>query len=159
MHFNPLIATPKNWFSWDFSVLQDDQLITELDLSVWREKATYKIQGIEYKVSRENILGGNYILESLGNVIAKADKPSVLRRKFNISFLGVNYELSPKSILGSSFVLKKNDKEIGSIKRTYFLNRKTVVNLPDEIPIHVKSFMLWLVIIMWKRESNSSGGS
>ena len=155
---NPLIATPKHWFSWDFSVLHKEQIITQLDLSVWREKGIFKIQGLEYKVSRAKLLSGNYKLESMGNVIATANKPSLLRKRFIIQFLDNEFELVSKSIFGRSFLLLQSNKVIGSIKSANFLNRKAVVNLPDDIPIHVKSFMLWLVIIMWKRESNSSSG-
>jgi hypothetical protein len=54
MTLNPIIATLRHWFSWDFKVLQREQFITELDLSVWREKATFKMDGYEYKVSTEN---------------------------------------------------------------------------------------------------------
>ncbi len=157
---NPLIATPKHWFSWDFSVLHKEQIITELEMSVWREKGIFKINGLEYKVSREKLLSGNYKLESIGNLIATANKPSLLRKRFIIQFLDNEYELVSNSIFGRSFLLKQSNEIVGTIKSLNILNRKTVVNLPDEIPIHVKSFMLWLVIIMWKRESNSgSGGS
>ena len=33
--------------------------------------------------------------------------------------------------------------------------RRAEARLPDELPLPVKAFILWLVIILWERESDS----
>jgi hypothetical protein len=48
--------------------------------------------------------------------------------------------------------LKQSDKLIGTIQSASLFKRKALVNLPEAIPIHIKSFMFWLVIITWKRQ-------
>jgi hypothetical protein len=59
-------------------------------------------------------------------------------------------------------VLFDGPSEIGSIAPEGFLTRRAEASFPEELPLAIKVFMIWLVIILWKRNSDSgsaSGGS
>jgi len=37
--------------------------------------------------------------------------------------------------------------------------RKATVDLPDELLLPIKVFLLWLTVILWKRESDAAAAS
>ena len=37
--------------------------------------------------------------------------------------------------------------------------RRSTANLPEGIPLPVKVFIIWLVVILWKRESDSAAAT
>jgi hypothetical protein len=63
-----LTAVPKRWFSWDFTVTEESQAVADIDISWWREKGILTVQGVDYRVSREGMMSGDFVLESAGSV-------------------------------------------------------------------------------------------
>lgn len=156
-----LEAIPKGWFSWDFTIRQEDRIVADIDISVWREKALLVVEGKPYKVYREGLVSGAFILESDGSVLAKAWKPSAFRRSFNIEYGDEQFTFSAKSPLGRGFVLLDASGEIGSLSPGGILTRRANVDLPERLPLPVRIFMIWLALILWRRnaESSSAGGT
>ena len=74
-----LKATPKSWFSWNFTVMGGAQPVADIDVSWWREKGLLTVQGTTYKVYREGLMSGAFILESARTVLGRATKPSAFR--------------------------------------------------------------------------------
>jgi len=52
-------------------------------------------------------------------------------------------------------VLLDGAREIGSIAPESVWTRTAVVTLPDDWPLPLKSFAIWLTLLHWRRESNS----
>jgi hypothetical protein len=50
-------------------------------------------------------------------------------------------------------------KQIGSVYPEHALTRKAVIDFPEEIPLVVRVFMFWLVVILWKRASDAAAAS
>jgi hypothetical protein len=151
-----LELVPLGWFSWDFSVLQDGSPIAEIDISSWREKGVLAVGGSSYNVYREGLISGQFILELNGTPLAHAEKPSALHRSFTIQHEGKTYILKAESVLGRTFLLLENDRRIGSITPAGMFTRKATVDLPDEMPLPIKVFLLWLTVILWKRDSEAA---
>lgn len=152
---NPIIAKPKSWLSWDFTITFNDKEIAELDLVSFSKEGSFAVNHYKYKVSREGVFSGDFLLESYNNIVAKANKPSAFRRRFFIKALDQEFELCPKSIFGKSYVIKKNGKTIGSIKTSGFFSYKALIDISIDMPVHIKIFIFWLVLIMWRRRKNS----
>ena len=74
-----LTLTPKRWYSWDFSVIDDARHLADLHLSNWRERGVLSIEGVDYSVFGESPLG-DFILQHAGSVLARATKPSAFQR-------------------------------------------------------------------------------
>jgi hypothetical protein len=150
-----LELVPQGWFSWNFKVLEHGSPVAEIDMSSWGERGELAIAGAMYRTYRERALGGLFILESNGAQVATAEKPSAFQRSFSLAHEGKNYILKAASSFGRKFVLLdgEGNREIGSIRPAGVFTRKATLELPDELPLPVRVFVLWLTLILWKRQS------
>ena len=151
-----LTAVPRHWFSWDFTVTERSQAIAELDISWWREKGVLTVQGVDYRVYREGVMSGDFILESAGSVLARANKPSAFHRSFAIDHEGMRYTLKAKDAFRRAFLLLDGDRHIGSVSPEGIFTRRATVDLPAVLPLAVRVFIIWLTLILWKREADSA---
>ena len=78
---------------------------------------------------------------------------------FHVEYPGKSYTLKKESVIGRSFVLLENDIPAGSIQPEGFLTRKAAAGLPDDMPMPVKVFILWLAILLWRREANAQAAA
>lgn len=131
--------------------------VAEIGISWWRDRGRLKVGGAAYAAYREGLASGAYILSAGGSVLARAEKPSALRRFFTIEHAGRRYTLQAKHALGRAFSLLEDSGEAGSIEPEGIFTRRARANVPDELPLPVRVFIIWLVLIMWKRESDSAG--
>ena len=155
-----LNAIPKQWFSWDFRVLDEGRDVAEMDLAFWREKGVLSVEGIPYRVYREGLANGAFILENQGGqMLAKAEKPNALRRSFLVEYEGRKLRLEAESPFGRAFVLRDDQGVIGTVKPDSFLSRRTTANLPEDFPLAVRIFLLWLVIILWRRDDGTGSAA
>ena len=154
-----LKAIPKRWFSWDFTVMEGSQPVADIDVSWWREKGLLTVHGIDYMVYREGLMSGAFILELDGTVLARAEKPSAFHRAFLIEHAGKQYTLRAKSAFRRAFLLLDGSREIGSLSPEGIFTRRATVEFPEELPLPVKVFIMWLAVILWKRDSDSAAGA
>lgn len=156
-----LEAIPKSIFSWNFFLKADGNVLAEIDLSLWREKGTLIIRGTPYHFYREGWVSGLYILESQeGSVIARADKTSAFLRRFEVRYQNYSYTLRAVSSLRREFGLfDRSDRRLGGIAPQGIFTRRADVDLPNDLPLSVKTFMVSLVIILWRRQARSSSNS
>jgi hypothetical protein len=151
-----LEAVSKAWFSWNYTITEDSRPVAEVDLSWWREEGFLTVEGMRYHIYREKMLSGAFILEAAGMKLARAEKPSAFQRAFIIEYAGKQYTLRAKSAFSRAFVFLDDSGEIGWIAPRGFFTRVAEVNLPEYLPLPVKVFIIWLVILLWKRESDSA---
>ena len=135
--------------------MENDRRVAEIKTSSLGENGTLSINGQSCRAYREGVLSGDFFLEYEGQTIARAQKPSAFLNAFNIEYSDRGYSLKKESLIGRSFVLIEGDLEVGSIRPQGLLSRKANVSLPADIPLPVRAFVIWLTILMWKREANS----
>jgi len=73
-----------------------------------------------------------------------------------VDHAGRNYVLGAESAVRRKFVLNENGETVGSVSPLNAFTRKCLVDLPVDIPLPVRVFMIWLVIILWKRDSDTA---
>ena len=149
-----LTLAPRNWFTWNFSLLDGERLLADIHFSSWRERGVLTVEGVDYSVYRESMLG-DFLLERAGSMVARAEKPSAFVRSFIIKYKERSYTLQAESSFRRAFVLLDGAREIGSIAPESVWTRTAVVTLPDDWPLPLKSFAIWLTLLHWRRESNS----
>ena len=156
-----LKAIPQSWFSWNFSISDGAQSVADLRVSWWREHGQLTVQGQPYRVYRDGFLGvrGAFILESAGVIVARAEKPSALRRCFHIEYAGRQYTLRATSAFRRAFHLLDGTNVIGSLTPEGIFTYRTTVDLPDELPLPVQVFMIWLTVILWQRDEDASAAA
>jgi hypothetical protein len=150
---------PKSLFSWDFVVTDGALPVAEIDVSWWREKGRLTAQGATYDIYREGWMNGAFLLESDGALLARAEKPSALRRSFDLECGKKFYTLRAESHFRRKFVLFDGEREVGWISPDGMFTRHATAQFPDSIPLPVKIFIIWLVVILWKRQSDSAAAS
>ena len=145
---------PLRWYNWDFTVTKDERTLARLDLSTWRERGAITIRDVEHRVYRES-LNGDFVIERAGQVLARATKPSAFRSAFTVTYNGQAYTLHRRSAWRRAFVLLDGDREIGSMSPDGPWMRVSTADLPRDWPMPIKAFVIWLVIVLWKREAQS----
>ena len=150
-----LTAVPTRWFAWEFTVNDGPRPVATIDVSWWREQGTLTVGGVDHRVYREGMLSGSFILEAAGSVVARAMKPSAFRRAFVIEHGGRRYTLQAAAVFRRRMVLLDGEKIIGSLSPQSAFTRRSDVDLPRDLPLAVRVFVIWLAVILWKRESDS----
>jgi hypothetical protein len=151
-----LTANPQGWFSWDFTLTKNGESVADIDLSSWREKGALTVAGSTYRVYREGLCSGAFVLQANGTVVARAHKPSAWTRRLVLDFGGAQYELRPRSAFTRSFQLLKDAKIVGTLSPASFLTRKIDVELPEDLPLQIRAFIVWLTILLWKRDASAA---
>jgi hypothetical protein len=147
---------PHGWLSWDFSVVQGDSVVAEIEIPRWRKKDVLKVGGLHYAAYREGLIGGAFILALDTTQLARAERTNWISRSFTIKHGERTYRLRA-AWFGSSFILMDNGKEVGSLVPRGIFTRKTSVSLPDELPLPVQMFVIWLTL--YQREADASASA
>jgi hypothetical protein len=154
-----LTMAPRRWYSWDYTVSSGDRTVASLDLASWRERATIMIGDVSHRVFRERAMSGDFIIEGSGRELARATKPSCFRDTMIVHYGGKDYTLRKPSIWRRTFVLMDSDRQIGSIAPESMWSRRATADLPADWPAPIKAFVIWLVIILWKRDAESTSAA
>jgi hypothetical protein len=147
---------PKAWYSWDFNVVGGERTLATLDLSCWREKAEILVEDVPHRVFREGVMSGDFVLERGDQVLARATKPSAFRNAFIVTYNGKSYMLRRASAWRRASVLLDEERQIGSVLPDSVWTRQATADLPRDWPMPIKAFIIWLVIILWKRDAESA---
>jgi len=151
-----LEAIPADILSKSFRLEQDNELVGELDPSIWRCKATLELEEGTYNLYREKLLGGEYLLEHNGTIVARAVKTNVFRDKFAVQIENRFLEFKKLRWASRRFGVFDGDQQIGGIYPRGIFTKRSNIDLPQEWPLANRVFMFWLAFLMWKRESQSS---
>ena len=153
-------------FSWDFTVRDATlQPVAEVKLSRWgEERGTVSVAGVEHKVSRQGVLGA-FTLQKAGSVLARAEEMSAFRNgprpdtalapggvTFEIEHEGKQYILKERGTLyRREGVLYEGEREIGVVGEESSFSTVTRVELPEELPLVLRLFVIWLSVLFSKR--------
>ena len=149
---------PKAWYSWDFSVEAADRTLAQVDLSSWWERGAITIGDVEHPVFRESLLG-DFVIERAGTVLARATKSSIFTHTMIIKHGGREYTLRKKSVWRRAFFLLEGERQLGSIAPTSIWTRHATADLPPEWPLYLQAFVIWLTLLLWKREGAAAGSA
>ena len=151
-----LIAVPNSLFSWDFDIQDENgQSVADVRLSNWLERGAISVPGQECRVFRESLFGA-FVLEQNGTALAKAEKPSALFREFTITHGARTYTLKAWSPMRRAMVLYENGAVIGKLDPEAFFSRRIRVELPVDMPLLLAAFVIWLTMVLWRRESGGA---
>lgn len=144
-------AVPKSWFSGDYRLRQPHGTVAELDVSAWREKAEFDIQGGHYQLYREGHPSRAFVLMRGSQLLARALKPSAFRSRFEVQVGGRTLELRPQG-WRSDFILYDGAVPVGSVRRAGAFSRRVIIDLPDDWPLAAQVFVFWLALLIWNRQ-------
>jgi hypothetical protein len=152
-----LQAVPQDLYSWDYVVLEDKRPLTRIDLDVLGEGGEFFIHGQPYELAAPTMHSGSFVMQNRGRKLASANRPSVFARGIVVDMQGRHYELALEEIGSRRYVVKQEGEPIGHIGPSGAISRKVTVNLPDEMEDPEKVFLLWLVLMAWRKASHGRG--
>ena len=140
-----------HWFSSGFTIRDATlQPVAELKLSGWGERGAVSVAGVEYKVSRQGVL---FTLEKAGSVLARAQETGPT---FEIEHEGKQYILEEKVwFWGGEGVLYEGERGIGVVGQESSFSTVTRVELPEELPLVLRLFVIWLSVLFSKRSAHA----
>ncbi len=151
-----LRAVPHHVFSWAFTVYDGEASVAEIDMSWFREKGEVLVGDVPCRVFREGLVRGAFVLEAGGHVLVRAVKPSAFSRTLEITYDEHHYTLKPRAILLRTFELHRAGEVVGTVAPEHALTRKARVELSEHLPLVVRVFILWLVLLLWKRAADAA---
>jgi hypothetical protein len=151
-----LEAVPTDFLSRNFRLEQESKLVGQLDPSMWRCKATLDLEEGTYNLYREKLLGGDYLLEHNGTIVARAVRTNVFRSKYAVQIGNRVLEFKKLSWTTRKFGLFDGDQQIGGIYPRGIFTRRAKIDLPGDWPLANRVFMFWLALLMWKQDSQAA---
>ena len=148
-----LEARPIGIFTRKFSIEAEGQEIALLDSSSWRVAGAISIGDHIYRLYREGLMSGAYLLEYEGQVVARAIKPSAFSSQFDLELYHRRYSLTRASVFGRGFAVFQGEVVVGSVHPTGMFIRRTIIDLPPDWAIPFQVFVFWLVLVAWNRAS------
>jgi hypothetical protein len=73
-----------------------------------------------------------------------------------LDFGGAQFELKPQSPFTRGFQLLKGKRIVGTLLPASFLTRKINVELPEDLPLQIRAFIVWLTVLLWKRDASAA---
>lgn len=146
---------PRRWYSWNYTVKSGDRTVAALDLASWRARAEIVIGDVTHRVFRERAMSGDFIIEAGGRELARASKPSAFSGTMIVHYGRTDYTLRKPSMWRRAFALMDGERQIGSIAPESAWTRRATADLSPDLPVPIQAFVIWLVILVWKREAES----
>jgi hypothetical protein len=144
---------PANFFNTRrCGIAQNGVPIGEVRCAMFGQKGSITICDVSYTAARESFFSGTYYLAASGKRLAGAEKRYAFQRLFTVRCGPRTYTLKATSLFGRAYVLAENDVRIGSIARRGFFGRMFDAELPDDLALEIKAFLIWLVIVLWRRQ-------
>lgn len=152
----PLVAAPRGWFAWDYALLWDGREVARVDVARLRERGAVRTGEGEWTIRREGVMRGDFLLEAGGAVVARATKRSPFLRAFQVeTSAGDRFTLEAESALGRTMLLLREGASAGEIRPLGPFTWRAAADLPDGLALPVKGFLLWLAVILWRRDAES----
>jgi hypothetical protein len=134
-----------------YTLTRDGTEIGQIDCGGASGTATITIGGLTCTPIIDSVLRGKYHLDKNGTLIAGAQAAGFWFRYFNIQVDAKSYVLKMASWFGRRFALMESGTELGRIGVTNAFSGRCKAELPDDLPLEVQAFLIWLVISTWRR--------
>jgi hypothetical protein len=129
--------------------------LIELRFSVWREAATFTADGQLYTLRRERGARAPFVLTTAAGRVASARKPSALRNRFEVDHRGGDLLIERAGTWRSSYRVSDMSGPIGEVGRRAWYSRVVEADLPDDLPLPVRVFVLWLVLVLFRCDESA----
>jgi hypothetical protein len=98
-----LLVAIRGLFSFNFQFLENGKVVGEMDRSLWRETAELDLDDERYSFYRGQVIGGDYVLERKGQILARATNPKWWRSNLDVELFKRSVKLRRPSIFRRRF--------------------------------------------------------
>ncbi len=144
---------PQGWFNHSFHISQNGGVVATICGSIWSERAALWAPGCECEAYSTGILRNTFVLVSDGKQLAQAVRAGCFSRTFTVQHEKTTYDLQPEHWWNGAFLVLEAGREIGVVKPQGAFSRKSSVCFPDDWPMHLQLFVIWLVTMQWRSDA------
>ncbi len=156
-----LRAIPQGLFTWNFHLLDGQDVVGATHYTVFGESGVLTVGERKLEIQRQGPVSGTWRLtDPTGKELAVAKKPSAFTRRVEMEWGdAATLELEGEHALTRRMKVTTTDgKPVGTIVPDHIFTRKATLDFPQEVPLEVRLFCLWLAALMWRRAANNSDG-
>jgi hypothetical protein len=102
-----------------------------------------------YKIKREGLFSPTYELWRESDLVVSAQQAPFVNR-FAVKYGDKVWTLKAVGLTAKKFALLRDETQVGAISPTsYNPYRETIVDLPSEMPVEARVFLVWIVARRW----------
>jgi hypothetical protein len=146
-----LLVAVRKLFSWNFQLVENGTGVGEMEASLWRETAELELDDAHYSFYRDQIIGGDYLMDGKGQTHARASKPKWWRSNLDVELFKRSVKLRKASIFMRRFGVFERERRIGTNTSGAFTGRAKI-DLPPDWTLVDRAFLFWLCSLMWRRQ-------
>lgn len=157
-----LTATSVSLFSWDYDIRRGEEPVTRLEVASTRDSGGFNLAGEPFVVSRDGFAGwfGSFQLTLGETPIATVERPSLFRRRYLIRTHSAA-AAEPLAIAAAgwftrAYRVSSGSNQLGTIRLAGWTYQTIHAEIDTQVPLPLQLFILWLVIINWRRDQQSS---
>ena len=152
-----LTAKPHSCFSWCFYILDKNQnCIADISQKWFRERGEFYVGSECFSVGRDSFFNGTFSLRLNDSILVTARKTNVFTRTFDIQMGNDSYHLAAAHPFTRRFTLTQDGQPLGEICPLHPFTRQAKISISEEIPVAIRIFLFWLVLILWRRANNNA---
>ncbi|MBB4911439.1 hypothetical protein [Actinophytocola algeriensis] len=148
-----LRARRRGVFRRDYEIESDGGPVTTL-AGARREGCAYALDSAEYRVERDG--RKRFVLHGPGGRVATAER--MTRREWAVRAQTGNVQLVKPSMWRSGWEIHQRGSARGTIRHDGVFSRSFAADLPSDVPLPVRVFALYVVLVNYEREANAAAG-
>lgn len=150
------MAVPENRSSWRFGIFEGSTEIGTLDLEADRDhiRLVSGAYGISHRVPDHTFIVGDG-----ESVYLEARQRGPLFPYVRVRGIGGAYVLKEVPMLSRRFLVYREEENevVGKIRPRKVLSKQARLDLPAQMPLVERLFILWMVLLQWKRTYDLNG--
>jgi len=146
-----LIAVRPVFSATSFSFVEDGKVVGEMERSMWRETAELDLDDGRYSFYRDQVIGGDYVIEHKKQTLARATKPKWWRSNLDVELFKRSVKLRRPNIFRRRFAVLEGGRQVGIIHPGWITGRSKI-DLPTDWTVLDRAFLFWLCSLMWRRQ-------
>ncbi len=149
------VADPRSLFNFAFDLVRGGLTVGFVQHRLFGRKGVVEVDGVEYEILRTGPVA--FALGQVGvpGAVVSAERPGLLRSRYRISWDSHEVELV-RSALGFRMNLLRGGEEVGSMRLANLFSRRVILDVPDDLPVVVVAFLVWLMIRMRRAAASSA---
>lgn len=148
-------VVPKGFFSNDYHLLRDGEIIITLKMGLWSEGCQFDIAGHEFVIKKSSFWKDAFQIVADGSPVCEV-KRTFWSRRFEVIAAEQTWWLAPLGWFSRTYQLLVGQRQVGTIRPTGFFSRRRVAEFSDEVPPPVQVLAVFLVLIVARRQQSQA---
>lgn len=151
-----LRSTRRGIFRHSYEVSEDGRAVATLT-GTRREGCAFQVDGESYQVSRSGYRA--FTLSGPAGELARAERAD--RRTWKVTSAAEIFDLVRTSIWRETWEVRRFGEAAGSLSKDGAFTRTSSADLPDDLPLPIRLFVVCVMEALWERsrQSAAAGGA